>query len=242
MNCVILQPSYIPWRGFFHLIQKADVFVFYDCVQYDDRSWRNRNKVKSPQGLQWLTIPVKAKGAQTKGTPISEIPIVWDTAWNKKHWTSLKHNYGKAPYFADYAGALEEFYSRHDELLVDFTCEFTIALSRLLGVEHTKFLRSSSLPAHGTKTERLLSILKHLGASHYISGPSAMDYIEENQFVEAGISLEYMKYNYGEYPQLYGAFEPQVSILDLLFMTGPGAAKHIWGDRLSTVGNERSTQ
>ena len=228
MNCVILQPSYIPWRGFFHLIQKADVFVFYDCVQFDDRGWRNRNRIKSPHGLQWLTVPVNAKGAQTKGTPINEIPIVWDSPWNKKHWAAIKHNYSKAPYFNQYAEMLAEFYSRQDQFLADFTCDFTVALARLLGIDNTRFVRSSTLPAQGTKTERLLSILTHLGARHYISGPSAKDYIEMDRFNEAGITVEYMNYDYPEYPQLYGAFEPQVSILDLLFMTGPAAGEYIW--------------
>jgi WbqC-like protein len=228
MNCVILQPSYIPWRGFFHLIQKADVFVFYDCVQYDDRSWRNRNRIKSLQGLQWLSIPVNAKGAQIKGTPISEIPIVWDSTWNKKHWAAIKHSYSKAPYFAQYAPMVEEFYVRQDRLLADFTCDSTIALARALGIHGTRFIRSSSLQAQGTKTERLLSILTQLGAKHYISGPSAKDYIEMDRFNQAGITVEYMNYGYPEYPQLYGPFEPQVSILDLLFMTGPAAAGYIW--------------
>lgn len=228
MKCVILQPSYIPWRGFFHLIQKADVFVFYDCVQYDDRGWRNRNRIKSTSGTQWLTIPVNAKGAQKKGTSIRDIRIVWDSPWNSKHLSALKHNYGKAPYFRHYQPLLNEFYSRHDEFLADFTCDLTIALSRALGIDKTRFIRSSTLPARGTKTERLLSILTCVGATHYISGSSAKDYIETEKFEEANIGLEYIRYDYPEYPQLHGEFEPKVSILDLLFMTGSEAGNFIW--------------
>src|SRR5258706_11300443 len=99
MNCVILQPSYIPWRGYFHQVHKADVFVFYDCVQYDDRGWRNRNRIKTARGPQWLTIPVHSKGAQTLVIPIKDVGIVWDNPWNKKHWAALQHNYGQAPHF-----------------------------------------------------------------------------------------------------------------------------------------------
>ena len=229
MKAVILQPSYIPWRGYFHQIQKADVFVFYDCVQYDDRGWRNRNQIKTPQGLQWLTIPVKAKGNQVMGTPIKDVPIVWDADWAKKHLTALRHSYGKTPFFKDYAGLLEEFYSRRDVLLADFTCDFTVALARALGIAHTRFERSSNLPAVGTKSERLLSILKHMGATHYISGPSARDYMDMPAFAEAGISVEFIEYRYPAYPQVHGDFEPQVSVLDLLFNVGGDAPRYIWG-------------
>jgi hypothetical protein len=225
--CVILQPSYIPWRGYFHQIQKADVFVFYDCVQYDDHGWRNRNRIKTREGLQWLSIPVRSKGAHTHGVSIKDIRIVPDNPWKKKHWTALVQNYGKAPFFERYAPMLEKFYGRSDEMLADFTCELTVALARELGLE-TRFVRSSTLPAQGTKTDRLLSILGHLGAKHYISGPSAKEYMELDKFEAAGIGVEFVTYSYPEYPQLYGAFEPAVTILDLIFNTGPEAPKYIW--------------
>ena len=227
MKCVILQPSYIPWRGYFHQIQKADVFVFYDCVQYDDRGWRNRNQIKTSRGLQWLTIPVHSKGAQIHAIPIKDIRIVRDQPWSKKHWAALVQNYGKAPHFARYAPLLEQFYARQDELLADFTCDLTIALARELGLQ-TRFVRSSMLPAQGMKSDRLLSILTHLGAEHYISGPSARDYMELDKFAAAGISVEFMTYDYPEYPQRFGAFEPAVTILDLLFNTGSDAPRYIW--------------
>jgi hypothetical protein len=228
MNVVILQPSYIPWRGFFHQVQKADVFVFYDCVQYDDRGWRNRNQIRTPQGLQWLSIPVNAKGAQSNQTPIADVPIVWDANWPSKHLTSLRHSYGKAPFFREYLPMLEEFYERRDEKLADFTCDFTVEIARRMGIQHTQFLRSSNLPAVGTKTERLLSILTHLGAKHYISGPSAKSYMDLCQFDAAGISVEYMSYDYPEYSQVHGRFEPQVSVLDLLFNVGSESHRFIW--------------
>jgi len=230
MKAVILQPSYIPWRGYFHQILLADVFVFFDDVQYDKRGWRNRNQIKTPQGKQWLTIPVYSRGAQTNHIPIDKIKIAWDNPWNQDHWKALQHAYGRAPFFDQYASQLEEFYERHDEYLADFTIDLTVALARLLGDQHTRFVRASSLDVAGAKTDRLISILNEVGADHYISGPSARDYIEPEKFQAAGIGLEYMVYNYPEYPQLHPPFDPQVSLLDLLFMTGPRAALYITGD------------
>ena len=227
-RCVILQPSYIPWRGYFHQIHKADVFVFYDCVQYDEHGWRNRNQIKTPAGPQWLTIPVITKGTHTNCVPIKDVRLVPNNPWKAKHWRALRQNYIRAPHFKRYEPLLEPFYAREDAMLGDFTCDLTIALARELGSHHTQFLRSSALPASGAKTDRLLSILMHLGVNHYVSGPSAKAYLELDKFAAAGITLEFMTYNYPEYPQLYGAFQPQVSILDLLFNVGPGAPDYIW--------------
>jgi hypothetical protein len=229
MKAVILQPSYIPWRGYFHQIQKADLFIFYDCVQYDKHGWRNRNAIKTAQGLQWLTIPVNTKGCVSEGKAIKDIPIMWDTAWTEKHFKSIQQNYAKAPFFQSYSQLLEAIYSLKNSLLADFTCATTKLIARELGINHTNFIRSSEIGAEGSKTDRLIGVLKKVGATHYISGPSAQDYIEREKFDEAGISLEFMAYNYSEYPQFYGEFQPQVSTLDLLFNVGPDAGKYIWG-------------
>jgi len=226
-SCVILQPSYIPWRGYFHQILKSDIFVFYDDVQYDKRGWRNRNRIKTPSGTQWLTIPVNSHGAQIEHIPINQIHISWERPWNEEHWRTIDYAYHKAPFFSQFAPIIREFYSKHPVLLADFTIETTIRLSQVLDISHTRFLRSSSLAVEGRKTDRLVNILKTLDADHYISGPSARDYIEPQIFETAGIELEFMEYNYIEYPQLYPPYDPQVSILDLLFNTGPEARKYI---------------
>jgi hypothetical protein len=229
MNCVILQPSYIPWRGFFHQVQKADVFVLYDDVQYDDRGWRNRNRIKTADGTQWLTIPVLGRGAQIEMTPIHEVPICWDRPWPRKHWTTIRHAYSRAPFFKRYEGLLESFYGRRDERLADFTIDFIVALSGELGLGDTRFVRSSTLGVQGARMERLIGILKAVGGTHYLSGPSARAYVDDSLLAEAGITLEYMAYDYPEYEQLHGPFDPQVSVLDLLFMKGPDAPAYIWG-------------
>lgn len=227
MNAVILQPSYIPWRGYFHQIAKADLFIFYDDVQYDKRGWRNRNRIKTPNGTRWLTIPVHSKGAQIESIPICDIKISWEKNWAQDHWRTIQTSYAHAPFFSTYRSIIERFYQQQPEFLADFTIDTTMQLTRLLGNDKTQFLRSSSLKVSGTKTDRLLAVLKAVGATHYISGPSARDYIDNNKFVEAGISLEYMQYDYQPYDQLYPPFDPQVSILDLLFMTGPNAMQNI---------------
>jgi hypothetical protein len=230
-NCVILQPSYIPWRGYFHQIQRADVFVFYDDVQYDRGGWRNRNRVKTPNGSVWLTIPVAKKGSVESGTPLNAMKIDWHRSWTKSHWTTIQQAYRKAPFFETYRERLESIYARRPELLADFTIDTTIEIAGLLGLADKRFLRSSQLNARGAKTDRLISILQQVEATHYISGPSARDYLDEEKLAASGISLEYMQYGYQPYHQLYPPFDPQVSIIDLLMMTGPETPGFIWGSR-----------
>jgi len=226
-TCVILQPSYIPWRGYFDLIHRADVFVFYDDVQYDTRGWRNRNRVKTPRGAQWLTIPVNARGAQTERIPIHRIATAPEP-WPRKHLETLRRLYAAAPHFPEFLPWLERVYADPPPLLADFTIATTIDLAAMLGITSTRFLRSSELGIGGGKTERLVDICRHVGASAYLSGPSAKSYIEPERFAEAGIALEYIDYSYPEYPQLYPPYDAQVTILDLLFMTGADAPRYIW--------------
>lgn len=227
MKVVILQPSYIPWRGYFDQIRRADLFIFYDDVQYDKHGWRNRNQIKTAQGKQWLTIPVHSKGV-TAGIAIKDVRIDGSKPWAKNHLKALTIAYSKSPYFKDYLPLLESFYSRRDACLADFTIETSIVLSRDLGITSTRFMRSSELPGiDGFKTDRLIQILKQVGATRYLSGPSAREYIEPQKFTEAGLTLEYIEYNYPQYPQLYPPFDPYVSILDLLFMTGKDAHKYM---------------
>ena len=227
MNVVILQPSYIPWRGYFDQIRRADLFIFYDDVQYDKHGWRNRNQIKTSQGKQWLTIPVHSKGV-TEGIPIKDVRIDWSKSWPKKHLNALTIAYAKAPFFASYQPWLASVYERDDEFLADFTIDTTVELAEILGIRDTKFMRSSEIPGiDGQKTDRLIQILEYVGAKHYLSGPSARDYIEREKFDEAGITLEFIEYDYPEYPQLHPPYDPFVTILDLLFMVGEDALSYI---------------
>lgn len=230
MNCVVLQPSYIPWRGYFHQIQKADLFIFYDEVNFDKDGWRNRNRVKTTSGAKWLTIPVTGgPGRQLHKTPINQVQICQDQPWKSTHWKTLQQSYSKAPYFKRYAPLLDEFYRSDACLLSEFVVRLTEALSQELGIRETRFVKSSEIGSVGVKTDRLIHLLTAVGATHYISGPAARAYLDEPKFEEAGITIEYMRYDYPEYEQLYPPFESSVSILDLLFMKGPDAAQYIWG-------------
>lgn len=228
MNCVILQPSYIPWRGYFHQIQRADVFVFYDDIQYDKHGWRNRNRIKTAQGSQWLTIPVRSKGNVKERREVREIEIAWDRPWNRKHLAAILHSYRRAPWFGWLCPLLDKWYLQTPAMLADFTIPFTIELAGCLGLGGTRFLRSSELNIPGYRTDRLIDIVKVVGCDNYITGPSARGYLEEEKFRDAGVTLEYMEYDYPEYPQLYPSFDPHVSILDLLMMTGADAPRYIW--------------
>lgn len=229
-TAVILQPSYLPWRGYFHLVQRADVFVFYDDVQYDKHGWRNRNRIKTAQGTQWLTVPVRAKGNVEEGLLLKDVHTAETPDWAKKHAATIRQSYAKAPCFAETWRALEGFWAARTALLVDLTIPSTIAIAELLGIEKTRFLRSSELGVEGGKTERLVNIVRHVGADHYLSGPSAKDYLDEEAFAAAGIGLEYARYDYPEYPQLHPPYDGHVSVLDLLFMEGANAGRFIWGD------------
>jgi len=228
MRCVILQPSYIPWRGYFDLIHRADVFVFYDDVQYDKNGWRNRNRIKTPKGTQWLTIPVPQRGIVSGKVPINAVTPIGDS-WPREHFEALQRSYAEAPYFD--REWLRSLYADPPKLLADFTIATTIEIASRLGIRDTRFLRSSAMHATGHKTDRLIDVLRQAGATHYLSGPSARDYIEPGKFADAGIELEWMTYEYPDYPQLYPPFDPFVTVLDLLFMTGPDAPRYIWGER-----------
>jgi len=163
----------------------------------------------------------------TQGVPIKAVKIDQSKPWAKNHLKALTVSYSKAPCFKKYLPLLESFYERRDEFIADFTIETTTTLARELGNSHTRFMRSSELDGiTGEKTDRLIQILKRVGATHYISGPSAQDYIETEKFAAADITLEYMRYDYPEYPQLYPPYDPFVSVLDLLFMAGPDAPRY----------------
>ncbi len=230
MTCVILQPSYIPWRGYFHQIRKADLFIFYDDVQYDRHGWRNRNRIKTPAGPKWLTIPLRSTGARPQDTLIRDMRISSEDNWSKRHFETLRHNYAQAPYFARYRPMLERWYANAPASLADFVIPTTVELAAELGVSNTRFIRSSMLNCEGAKTERLLAILQKVGATRYISGPAAKQYLDVAALNAAGIGVEWMAYEYTEYPQLFPPFDPQLSALDLLLNTGPEAGRFIWGE------------
>jgi hypothetical protein len=217
----IVQSSYIPWKGYFDLINLVDEFILYDDVQYTRQDWRNRNRIKTPRGSQWLTIPVRGRfGQRIDETQIS------DSSWCARHWKSLTQNYRTAAHFDDYSDCFERLYRDvQDPRLSVINRTFLEAICSSLEIT-TRLSWSSDYDAEGAKTERLIGLCQATGATSYLSGPSAREYIEEDLFEDAGIALEYMDYaGYAEYPQLHGPFDHAVTVLDLLFNTGPDATR-----------------
>ncbi len=221
----IVQSNYIPWKGYFDLIADVDEFVLLDDAQFTRRDWRNRNRIKTADGLKWLTIPVEMKGKY--GQAIGETRIS-DPSWSETHWRSLYHAYSKAPCFSEFAGHIEGVYREaSDELLSHINHRFLVAICDILGID-TKITWSTDYGVTGQRSERLLGICGRAGATEYLSGPSARTYLDESLFEEAGIDVIWMGYEgYPEHEQLHPPFEHQVTVLDLIFHTGANARGHM---------------
>jgi hypothetical protein len=225
MRVVILQPGYIPWLGFFEQLQRADVFVIYDDVQFDRRGWRNRNRIKGPDGQVWLTVPVVQKGHF--GERVCSVHIDNQQAWKRKHIESLRRFYARAPFFKRYFEPLAETIKKSHEKLIDLDISLIYLLAQWIGEPPAKFRRSSEMAIEGGRTSRLLNICKALGADKYYTGAAAKNYFESNLFDDAGIRVEFQNYRHPVYPQLFGEFIPYLSIVDLLFNKGEEAAEII---------------
>ncbi|MBA3351197.1 MAG: WbqC family protein [Blastocatellia bacterium] len=222
----IVQSSYIPWRGYFDLIRSVDEFILFDDMQYTRRDWRNRNKIKTSQGTTWLTIPVKVKGKFLQKICETEID---DPSWAESHWKSIENNYKRAPHFDSIGQVLRLLYEdiSSERMLSQVNHRFLTFLCDLLGIS-TKISWSMDFPRFEGRTERLVQLCHAAGGKIYLSGPSARDYIEPELFERAGIELRFADYSdYCEYPQLFGDFEPQVSVIDLLFNTGRSATSYM---------------
>ncbi len=224
MHIAIIQPSYLPWRGFFDIIHEVDCFVFLDDVQFTTRDWRTRNKIKTSEGTCWLTVPVSKQYHRSR---ICDVQL-HDASWQKKHWNSLVHHYKKAPHFKSYAPFFEEFYLKQRWTnLSEMNIVLTKEIAKFLGIE-TSWRTSSEWGFPSSKQEKLLDILKALGATGYLSGPSAKNYITPNTFQKAVIKLSFKEYHYRPYPQLHPPFVDYLSIVDLLFLCGERAGEYIW--------------
>ena len=226
----INQSNYIPWKGYFDLIHDVDLFLFYDDVQFTKNDWRNRNRVKTPSGLRWLTIPA--------GTDLDRLICevsLEDRRWQSKHWKTLTHLYGRAPFFDAYRGFLEEVYVRREWSSLSQINQFLIQsiATDYLGIK-TTFGHSSDFPSSGRSQDRVIGLLKAVKADVYVSGPAGQAYLDPERFRKEGIELLWKDYSgYPEYPQSYPPFEHAVTILDLLFHIGSDAPQYIWGWRAS---------
>jgi WbqC-like protein family len=214
---VVLQPSYLPWLGYFDQLYKSDVFVLYDDVQYDKHGWRNRNRIKTGTGPLWLTVPVLTHG---QGLPTNrDARIDTRQPWARKHLQALRVNYAKAPAFEEVFGALEPVLGRPWTHLIDLNRAVLEMLCRLLGLTRL-ILLSSELDVPGQKSERLIGLCRALGAGRYLTGDAASDYLDETQFAAHDIRVEYHHYRHPVYAQLHGEFVPYLSVVDLLMNHG----------------------
>jgi hypothetical protein len=219
----ISQSNYIPWKGYFDLIASVDEFIIYDDMQFTKNDWRNRNKIKTPRGSEWISIPV----GQNIRRRIRDVMLP-ETSWRQKHWMTFESNYSRAAHFQEVAEVFAPSYEQlsHTSLstlnrqLIETVCTY-------LGIK-TKISNSWEYRLPEGRNERLAALCVQAGATEYLSGPAAKDYIDEKIFTQNGIALTWINYDrYPEYPQLWGEFIHQVSILDLLFNCGPQAPRYM---------------
>lgn len=228
VKAVILQPTYLPWIGYFGMIDAADIFVFYDDVQFVKKSWQQRNRIKIQGTAKWLTVPV----THNHRPKINEVKInnlkKWTKNWTYKHWRSIDYSYNKAPFFEDYNSEIKEIYDKQWQSLCDLDIYIIKELSRCLKIHEPKFIRSSAIEGiEGVKTDRVMNILKEIGADELLANPGARAYIEKDKFKDENIKLYWFEFKHPVYPQLGGEFIPFLSVIDLLFNTGKKSRNYI---------------
>ncbi|HLG71773.1 MAG TPA: WbqC family protein [Chloroflexota bacterium] len=216
----IHQPEFLPWLGFFDKLRQADVFVLLDHVQFEKNYFQNRNRIRVPQdpGWAWLTVPVLSKGRF--GQAIAEVEINQSVDWQRKHLAAVQLSYGRAPHFERYWPPLAQQYSLHWARLAELNESLIRLLAGMLGIQ-TTIVRSSSVPVNGAKTEMLLGLCQHFGATVYLSGISGRDYLDCEAFRGAEIEVRFQDFRHPVYEQRYKPFIPAMSAADLLFNCGP---------------------
>jgi hypothetical protein len=220
MRVAILQSNYIPWKGYFDIIGSVDLFVFHDDLQYTKGDWRNRNKIKTPKGVEWLTVPC----GTSEHRLICDVELT-NSDWQRKHWNSIQTHYRNAPYFKQYSAFFEKIYLGGVWSNLSDMNQYVIKAitTELLGIK-VQFDDSRAYHLKTAKGNRVIELLKRVDAATYLSGPAAKSYLDESSFAAEGIDLEWMNYaGYPEYPQLNPPFDHSVSIIDLLFNTGSDA-------------------
>ena len=217
MTVVILQPGYLPWLGFFDQMRRADVFVYYDDVQYDTHGWRNRNRIKTQSGPLWLSVPVRHSGLSKPR--ILDVTIDARTNWAKKHVASIRQAYAAAPFAQQYITALEAVLMQSWERLIDLNLAVVGLLAEWLAAR-PRIELASALGIGGTQTERLVNICRHFGATRYLTGSAARTYLDVALFEGNGIAVEWQDFAHPVYPQLHGEFVPYLSALDLILNCG----------------------
>ena len=215
MIVAIHQPNYLPYLGFFRKAALADVFVLYDTAQYSKNELHNRNRIKTPRGMQWLTVPVRRAGKR----PIGEVEIAYETRWARRHIKALAANYRGAPHYEAYAPEIAAILSKDWTRLADLNTDLIARIARWLGLR-TRFMRASELPGPPTQdpTEKIIHLTRAAGGDMYLSGPGGRDYLNPEKFREVG--LRFSDFTARPYPQMYGVFMPNLSVVDALLNVG----------------------
>jgi len=219
----INQPAYLPWLGYFDRIAASDVHVVLDHVQFEKNSFVNRNKVRTPQGTTWLTVPVETSGRFGQ-LPIDRLKIAPDQPWARKHWSTIQQSYARAPYFRAHCDRFAEIYSRPWESFCDLADDTTGYLLECFGID-VPLVRSSSMRSDKTKSDMVLDLCRRLDARVYLSGPLGRQYLDEHSFAAAGIEIVYHDYRHPVYPQIGSGFVAFMAAIDLLFMLGPESGR-----------------
>ncbi|MHB1126365.1 MAG: WbqC family protein [Bacillota bacterium] len=222
MRVAIHQPLYLPWMGYFHKMAHCDLMVTLDTVQFHERMYQRRNRIKTPGGWMWLSIPVLGSRRQL----VKEALINNNQPWRERHWKSIYANYAGAPFAADYLPGLRAMFDRDWQWLVDLDEALIKLLASYLGI-NTSMVRASELEVEGLGTELLLNICNAVGARRYFSGISGRKYLQPELFDKAGIALEYQEFLHPVYPQRFGPFRPYMSVIDLLFNCGPDGSRFV---------------
>jgi len=217
MIVAVHQPQYMPWLGYFDKMDRADAFVLLDTVQFKKNEWQNRNKIKTSDGWQWLTVPVRYRFPQK----IFEVGIDTNVPWQRKHRQALRTHYTKAPYFNQTMEVLEPILSEPWEKIAPLNIKVVKELASALGITTQIHIASEMGKFPENPHERLVAITKHLGGDVYLAGSGSQAYVEIDYFKNAGIELIFQDYNHPQYPQLFGLFEYFMSVIDLMFNCGP---------------------
>ena len=232
----INQPAYLPWLGYFHRVAASDLHIVLDHVQFEKNSFTNRNKIRTKEGWQWLTVPLETKGRFGE-LVIQNVAIDNRSRWARKHWNAMRLNYAHAAHFEEHAYFFEKVYGKRWQRLEDLTREITAYLLQAFAVA-TPLRHSSEMQAMGKKDELVLNLCREAGATTYLSGPLGRDYLRDELFRDAGIKIVYQDYAHPHYDQVYPGFEANMSAIDLLFNHGPRSREILMNGNLSREGIE----
>ncbi len=217
MIVAIHQPQYLPWLGYFDKMDQADAFCYLDNVQYKKNEWQNRNRLKTAQGWQWLTVPTHYRFPQK----IVEVKINDTVKWQHKHTQSITTNYSKSRYYDDYFPTLESVLKQDFETIADFNIHMITQIREILGINSKPVVRASELSLSEDPTGRLIDICKYFSSDTYLAGQDGANYMDMEQFAKAGIKVMVQEFNHPVYPQCFGEFQSHMSIVDLIFNCGP---------------------